>query len=70
VNSFAELPVGDVLTVAQVARGWCVSKMTVYRLVKDGELPAYQIGRSYRITQEAVDLYVLNHAIPNQRDRK
>lgn len=32
--------------------------MTVYRLVKSGELEALQIGRSYRIRQTAVDKYL------------
>ncbi|MFT4211881.1 MAG: helix-turn-helix domain-containing protein [Microbacterium sp.] len=43
------------LTVAEVAEIMRVSKMTVYRLVHAGELPAVRFGRSYRVPQSAVD---------------
>jgi excisionase family DNA binding protein len=42
------------LTVAEVADMMRVSSMTVYRLVKSGELPAVRFGRSYRIPESAV----------------
>lgn len=42
------------LTVAEVADMMRVSTMTVYRLVKSGELPAVRFGRSYRIPETAV----------------
>ena len=42
------------LTVAEVADMMRVSTMTVYRLVKSGELPAIRFGRSYRIPESAV----------------
>lgn len=42
------------LTVAEVADTMRVSKMTVYRLVHGGELPAVRVGRSYRVPQAAV----------------
>ena len=46
------------LTVAEVARIMRVSRMTVYRLVHDGKLPAVQVGRSMRIPEEAVRDYL------------
>ncbi len=42
------------LTVAEVARIMRVSKMTVYRLVHSGELPAIRVGRSFRVPERAV----------------
>lgn len=42
------------LTVAEVADMMRVSSMTVYRLVRSGELPAVRFGRSYRIPESAV----------------
>ena len=42
------------LTVAEVAEMMRVSKMTVYRLVHSGELPAVRFGRSYRVPESAV----------------
>jgi len=42
-------------TVAEVAARMRVSKMTVYRLVHAGELPAARVGRSFRVPRRAVD---------------
>ncbi|WBU37027.1 helix-turn-helix domain-containing protein [Homoserinibacter sp. YIM 151385] len=42
------------LTVAEVAEMMRVSNMTVYRMVKAGDLPAIRFGRSYRIPESAV----------------
>ena len=50
----AELPDVRFLTVAEVAELMSVSKMTVYRLVHAGELPAVRFGRSYRVPESAV----------------
>jgi excisionase family DNA binding protein len=41
------------LTVAEVADMMRVSKMTVYRLVHSGELPAIRFGRSFRVPESA-----------------
>lgn len=46
------------LTVAEVAEAMRVSKMTVYRLVHAGTLPAVQVGRSFRIPEQAVQDYL------------
>lgn len=46
------------LTVAEVAQVMRVSTMTVYRLVKAGDLAATRIGRSYRIAEPDVDHYL------------
>jgi excisionase family DNA binding protein len=46
------------LTVAEVAAMMRVSKMTVYRLVHGGELPAVRVGRSFRVKEHDVDEYL------------
>ncbi|QNG19813.1 helix-turn-helix domain-containing protein [Rhodococcus triatomae] len=46
------------LTVAEVAALMRVSKMTVYRLVHSGELPAVRVGRSFRVHAKAVHDYL------------
>ena len=45
-------------TVSEVARRLRVSNMTVYRLVKAGQLPAVRVGRGYRIREEDVLTYL------------
>jgi excisionase family DNA binding protein len=46
------------LTVAEVAAVMRVSKMTVYRMVHSGELPAVRVGRSFRVPEKAVQDYL------------
>lgn len=55
-----ERPLGEVrfLTVAEIAAVMRVSKMTVYRLLHSGELPAVRVGRSFRVTEQAVHDYL------------
>jgi excisionase family DNA binding protein len=42
---------GPLLTVAEVADVLRVSNMTVYRLIKAGDLPALRVGKNYRIRE-------------------
>ena len=47
------------LTVADVAEVLYVSKMTVYRMIESGTLPALKINqRTFRIRQEDLDAYI------------
>jgi excisionase family DNA binding protein len=51
------------LTVAEVADMMRVSRMTVYRLVHSGDLPAIRFGRSFRVPESAVQLAMSNHVV-------
>ncbi|HMU35407.1 MAG TPA: helix-turn-helix domain-containing protein [Marmoricola sp.] len=53
-----ELSEVEFLTVAEVAQKMRVSKMTVYRLVHGGELPAVRVGRSFRVSEDDVNEYL------------
>jgi excisionase family DNA binding protein len=57
-SSSGEIPDSKFLTVAEVAAMMRVSKMTVYRLVHSGELPAVRVGRSFRVLEKDVDDYL------------
>lgn len=46
------------VTVSEVAQLMRVSKMTVYRLIKQGDLPAFRVGRAYRMREEDVRRYL------------
>ncbi len=52
-NSMSSEP--QFLTVAEVAEITRVSRMTVYRMVHSGELPAIRFGSSYRVPRSALD---------------
>jgi excisionase family DNA binding protein len=60
VMASSERPLNEVvfLTVAEVAAVMRVSKMTVYRLVHSGHLPAIRVGRSFRVPEQAVHDYL------------
>lgn len=53
----------SLLTVAEVASAMRVSTMTVYRLIKSGELPAVRVGRSYRMRGSAVEQYLASRSV-------
>ncbi len=59
-NSSGDISETRFLTVAEVAAVMRVSKMTVYRLVHSGDLPAVRVGRSFRVKQDDVDEYLRN----------
>ena len=44
--------------MAEVAAMMRVSKMTVYRLVHSGELPAVRVGRSFRVRETDANEYL------------
>ncbi len=58
------IPIGGDLTgvrfhtVAEVAALMRVSKMSVYRLIHNGDLDAVRFGRSFRVPERAVDAYL------------
>jgi excisionase family DNA binding protein len=49
---------GPLLSRRQAAELLGVSKETVYRLVRSGELPAFRVGHQIRISQVAVENYI------------
>ena len=51
------------LTVAEVAAVLRLSKMTVYRMVHSGELPATRIGRGFRVRAEVLREYLASGAM-------
>ena len=46
------------MTVAEVAELLRVSSMTVYRLIKAGDLAAVRVGKSFRVREDDVDRYL------------
>jgi excisionase family DNA binding protein len=48
----------DVMTVEQVAGYLQLNKLTVYKYIRDGRLPASKLGKSYRIRMSDVDSFL------------
>jgi excisionase family DNA binding protein len=61
--------VGDrLLTVGEVAGTMRVSNMTVYRLIKSGELAAIRVGKNYRIRESDVNKYLTERSVRVERE--
>jgi excisionase family DNA binding protein len=55
---------GDpLLTVGEVATLMRVSNMTVYRMIKAGQLGAIRVGKNYRIRRSDVERYLTDRAV-------
>lgn len=51
------------LTVGEVATLMRVSNMTVYRLIKAGQLAAIRVGKNYRIRRSDIQRYLTGRAV-------
>jgi excisionase family DNA binding protein len=56
-------PADRLLTVGEVADLMRVSNMTVYRLIKGGQLAALRVGKNYRIRESDVSGYLSARAV-------
>jgi excisionase family DNA binding protein len=51
------------LTVREVADTMRVSNMTVYRLIRAGELPAIRVGKHFRIRESELGDYLESQTV-------
>jgi excisionase family DNA binding protein len=51
------------LTAQEVADQLRVSTMTIYRLIRRGELPAVRVGRNYRVLAGELDAYLRGQVV-------
>jgi excisionase family DNA binding protein len=54
------------LTVSEVATELRVSNMTIYRLIKAGDLAALRVGKNYRIRRLDLDAYLDGSAVSTE----
>ena len=50
----------EILTPIEVMNILFIGKNSFYRLVNSGELPAFRIGKLWRVSREALDEYCRN----------
>lgn len=48
----------EFLTVDDIADKLGLTEMTIYRLIKNGSIPSYKIGSSWRIKQEDFEKFM------------
>jgi excisionase family DNA binding protein len=51
------------LTAHEVADQLRVSTMTIYRLIRRGELPAVRVGRNYRVRESELETYLSEQVV-------
>jgi excisionase family DNA binding protein len=51
-------PKPQVMTVPELAKYLRLSQAKVYRMAKEGSIPAFQIGRSWRFKKELIDAWI------------
>ena len=56
-SAFPRVGNGKILTLAEAAKYMHTSYSTVYRLVSDGELPAFRLRNAWRTSTAACDAY-------------
>jgi excisionase family DNA binding protein len=57
------------LTVGEVANIMRVSTMTVYRLIKSGQLGAVRVGKNYRLRRDDIENYLTSRAVQVEGER-
>ena len=50
----------DILTVAEVMELLYIGKNTVYRLLQEGELRGFRIGKTWRIPKSRLEEYIIS----------
>ncbi|HTK64228.1 MAG TPA: helix-turn-helix domain-containing protein [Pseudonocardia sp.] len=59
----------DLLNINEVAGMLRVSKMTVYRFIRDGRLSAVRIGNSLRVYRTDLNQYLASAYLPTSKTR-
>jgi len=56
-------------TVAQLADVLQLNGMTIYRMVKTGDLPCYMLGRIMRFRRDDIEAFLEQHRVPSRKRR-
>ena len=49
---------GDVLTIEELSTYLKISKSSLYKIVREGKIPAQKVGRHWRFRKGAIDLWL------------
>ena len=58
----------QLLSVAQVAEYLNVDKFTIYRLVTDGQIPAFKVGNQWRFKRKMIENWLLKNSNLKRKD--
>ncbi len=54
----SENKLGAILTVDEISDYLKIPKSTIYKLVREGKIPAQKIGRHWRFRKESIDRWL------------
>ncbi len=60
----------DILTIREVAEYLKVTERTLYRLVQEGQLPAFKVGNSWRFRRDDLERWISKQARTTRTTRK
>ncbi len=60
-----EDPIGDVLTLEDLSVYLKVSPSTLYKLSREGKIPATKVGRHWRFHKQAIDRWLSGERLIN-----
>ena len=55
----------EIMTIEQVARYLSLHELTVRRLAREGSIPAFKVGRQWRVKRELLDKWIEREAYRN-----
>lgn len=61
-------PDGDfnhIMTIEEVARYLSLHELTVRRLAREGEIPAFKVGRQWRVKRDLLDRWIEQETMKN-----
>lgn len=58
------------MTVKDVAHELNISNQTVYKLIHNGELPAFKLGKHYAISKTAFEAWVMQYGHAQEGERR
>jgi len=50
--------INEIMTIEEVARYLSLHELTVRRLAREGEIPAFKVGRQWRVKKELLDRWI------------
>lgn len=59
-NGMSDNKPGAILTVDEISVYLKIPRSTIYKLVREGKIPAQKIGRHWRFRKEAIDHWLEN----------
>lgn len=58
----------EIYTPEEIAGQLKLTVRTIYKLIREGKLPATRIGREYRISDEQVERFMKSQEVKSEQD--